>query len=75
MKTHHLRILSFASIVAMLCVCCSFADDEGVVANNLIVYGPVLGLPPSEHYAVDGYTRCTDGQDPAYLFEVFPLLA
>ena len=61
MKTHRLRFLGLTplllvlfvgSVSAMLCASWSFGADGGVASNNLIVYGPVPGLPPSEHYAV-----------------------
>ena len=61
MKTHRLRVLSLgplllalftSSIAATLCVCSSFGADGRLASNSLIVYGPVPGLPPSEHYAV-----------------------
>ena len=58
MKPPHVRILCSATLLpalaaAMLCACCSFGADVGANASeNLIVYGPVPGLAPSEHYAV-----------------------
>lgn len=61
MKTHHLRLfrlfppaltLFAAPIATLLCAGWLLAVDAGAVTNNLIVYGPVPGLPPSEHYAV-----------------------
>lgn len=61
MRTHRLCILSFfppwlalfaGGIAAMLCACWSFGAGAGAATKNLIVYGPVPGLAPSEHYAV-----------------------
>ncbi len=42
----------FLRLLAMFCAGSSVAADVETATNNLIVYGPVPGLPPSEHYAV-----------------------